>query len=46
VEFEQINIATLKTEEKVVTKVVDKMRLVKYNNSLGKGTLNTICTTK
>jgi len=44
VEFEQINIATLKIEEKVVTKVANKMRLVKYNNNLGKGTLNAIST--
>jgi hypothetical protein len=44
VEFEQINNATLKVEEKVATKATDKMTLVKYNNRLGEGTLKAICT--
>jgi hypothetical protein len=44
VEFKQINIVTWKVEEKVATKAVDKMKLVKYNNSLGKGTLKAIRT--
>lgn len=46
VEFKQINIATLKVEEKVATKAANKMRLLKYNNSLGEGTLKAIRTTE
>jgi hypothetical protein len=35
VEFEKIKIATIKAEEKVATKAINKMRFTKYNNSLG-----------
>jgi len=43
-EFEKIRITTIKVEKKVATKAIDKMRLTKYNTSLGEGTLKSIFT--
>jgi hypothetical protein len=43
-EFEKIRIATTNVEEKIATKATDKMRLTKYNISLGEGTLKAILT--
>jgi hypothetical protein len=42
VEFEKIKIVTTKVEKKVVTKAINKMKLTKYNSSLGEGTLKAI----
>jgi hypothetical protein len=35
----------MKVEENVATKVVDKLKLIKYNKILAEGTLRAICTT-
>jgi hypothetical protein len=44
--FDEVNVATIAVEKTTATKVVDKMRLIKYGKNLVEGKLKTICTTK
>jgi len=42
--FDNLNIKTIRVEENVATKVVDNVRLTKYNKSLLNGSLKAIYT--
>jgi len=44
--FDNLNIKTIRVEENVATKIVDKLRLKKYNKSLLDNSLKAIYTLK